>query len=210
MNKEQERLLDKGLMLPVVEEFYSLQGEGLQAGKPAAFVRIGGCDVGCEWCDSKESWNPSMFPPKPIEAILEQIQSYPASAVVITGGEPLSWNLDPLCALLKKHHIETYIETSGSQPMSGKWDWICLSPKKNSPPLDEVFEVADELKMIIHDETDFGWAESNSALANPDCALLLQPEWSKKEIMLPLIIAYILKNQQWRLSLQTHKWVRIP
>ena len=210
MNKEQENLLDLGLILPVVEEFYSLQGEGLQAGKAAAFVRIGGCDVGCAWCDSKESWNPSVFPPKTIESILKNIQSYHCKAVVITGGEPLSWNLNPLCELLKRHGIETYLETSGSQSLTGQWDWVCLSPKKNSPPLPDIFANAHELKVIIHDETDFIWAEENARRVKKTCALLLQPEWSRKDIMLPAIIDYILSHTQWRLSLQMHKWAKIP
>jgi organic radical activating enzyme len=204
------KLLDTGLYLPIVEEFYTLQGEGLQVGRAAYFVRVGGCDVACAWCDTKESWNPALFPPKPVDELVARTASYPAKAVVITGGEPLSWNLGYLCDELKKHDITTFLETSGSQELSGTWDWICLSPKKNAPPLDEIFDHAHELKVVIHDDSDFAWAEENAQKVPESTALLMQPEWSRRELMIPKIIDYILKNPRWRISVQTHKWLRIP
>ncbi len=204
------KLLNLGIHLPIVEEFYTLQGEGLQAGRAAYFVRIGGCDVACEWCDTKESWNPSMFPPQPVDDLVERAAAYPAKAIVVTGGEPLTWNLGYLCDELKKKDMTTFLETSGSQELSGTWDWICLSPKKNAPPLPDIFTYASELKVVIHDDSDFAWAEENADKTAPSTALLMQPEWSRREIMIPRIIDYIMKNPKWRISLQTHKWLKIP
>jgi organic radical activating enzyme len=204
------KLLSLGIHLPIVEEFYTLQGEGLQAGRAAYFVRIGGCDVACEWCDTKESWNPSMFPPQPVDDLVERAAAYAAKAIVVTGGEPLTWNLGYLCDELKKKDMTTFLETSGSQELSGTWDWICLSPKKNAPPLPDIFAFASELKVVIHDDSDFIWAEENADKTAPSTALLMQPEWSRREIMIPRIIDYIMKNPKWRISLQTHKWLKIP
>lgn len=208
VNKEE--LLNQGLILPVMEEFYSLQGEGYHTGEAAYFIRIGGCDVGCYWCDVKESWNAELHPAIAIDEIIERAASYPAKAVIITGGEPLNYNLDYLCNQLQNKGIKTFLETSGSSPMSGSWDWICLSPKHNIHPLENNLLLAGELKVIITDDTDFEWAEINAAKVNQACLLYLQPEWSKREKMMPKIIDYIMQNPKWRISLQSHKYMRIP
>lgn len=205
-----EDLLDKGIELPIMEEFYTLQGEGIQTGRAAYFVRLGGCDIACEWCDTKESWNSNLFPPKKVDDLLLRIMAAKAQSVVVTGGEPLNWNLDYLCQKLKENNIRTFLETSGSQPLSGLWDWICVSPKKSSPPLDYLLDKADELKVIVYDQTDFPWAEENASKVRPDCYLLLQPEWSQRQQITPVIIDYIKKFPQWRLSLQAHKFLKIP
>lgn len=193
-----------------MEEFYSLQGEGFHTGKPAYFTRIGGCDVGCRWCDIKESWDASKCPPVPAETIAEHAAEYPAKAIVITGGEPLLYNLDFLCEQLHQKGITIYLETSGSSELSGKWDWICLSPKMEFPPLDRIFSLADELKVIIEKKSDFIWAEENANKVRPGCILILQPEWSEKERMIPEIVNYIQSHPSWRISLQSHKYMRIP
>lgn len=193
-----------------MEAFYSLQGEGFHTGRPAWFLRIGGCDVGCQWCDVKESWTASQFPPVPTEEVIRQAASCPAGAVVVTGGEPMLYNLDLLCRGLKSHGIKTFLETSGSQKLSGEWDWICVSPKKGSPPLREVLLKANELKVIIHTQEDFSWAAQNAAGAGRDCILFLQPEWSRAEKMMPAIVDYIKSHPVWRISLQSHKYMRIP
>lgn len=206
----QQQLLDEGSLLPVMEMFYSLQGEGYHTGKAASFVRIGGCDVGCHWCDVKESWDASVHPLTSVEKIVETVCSFPAKAVVITGGEPLMYNLDKLCRLLKSKGISIFIETSGAYPISGRFDWICLSPKANHSPLPEVLLMADELKVIVHDESDFAWAEDNAAKVKERCLLFLQPEWSQHKIMLPLIVDYVQKNPKWMVSLQSHKYMNIP
>jgi len=197
-------------MLPVVEEFYSLQGEGYHVGKPAYFLRIGGCDVGCSWCDTKLSWNPELHPAIEIDTIIKNILDCPAKAVVITGGEPLIFNLDYLCDEVKKKEVLTLIETSGAHEFSGKWDWICLSPKRQMPAKAIYFEKANELKMIIQNENDFEWAIENSRHVNPQCELFLQPEWSNHKKMMPVIVDFILKNPEWKISLQAHKYMRIP
>lgn len=202
--------LESGLMLPLMEEFYTIQGEGYNTGTAAYFIRVGGCDVGCHWCDVKESWDPSVHPLTPVDRIVENASQYPAKAVVVTGGEPSTYNLEYLTSELKKRGIKTYIETSGAYPLTGIWDWVCLSPKKTSPPLVEAFEAADELKVIIHNRNDLVWAEKNAALVNKSCKLYLQPEWSKTKEIMPLIVDYIMKNPQWRVSLQTHKYMNIP
>jgi organic radical activating enzyme len=203
-------LLQNGRFLPIMEEFYSLQGEGYNTGKPAYFIRIGGCDVGCRWCDVKESWNRDLHPAKNVDDVVENATQQPAKAVVITGGEPLLYNLDYLCTKLKDNNISTYLETSGSAELSGKWDWICLSPKKNAPPIAKILDNANELKMIICSPDDFLWAEENSELVNKDCLLYLQPEWSTSKVMIQKIVDYILINPKWRISLQAHKYMRIP
>jgi len=193
-----------------MEAFYTIQGEGFNTGQAAYFIRVGGCDVGCKWCDVKESWNANDFPPVPTLNIVEQVVSCPAQAIVVTGGEPLLYNMDFLCREVKARGVSTYLETSGSQPLSGVWDWICLSPKKDSPPLNDVLLKANELKVIVHDETDFVWAEENSRLTSLDCILFLQPEWSVHERVMPVIINYIKNNPKWRISLQSHKYMHIP
>jgi 7-carboxy-7-deazaguanine synthase len=203
-------LLEKGLKLPVMEEFYSLQGEGFHTGEAAYFVRVGGCDVGCHWCDIKESWNADLHPPISTDGIIERAATYPAKAVIITGGEPLNYNLDYLCNQMKSKGIKTFLETSGSLPMSGSWDWICLSPKQNIHPTDSNLKLAGELKVIISELSDFEWAEINASKVSEACLLYLQPEWSKRNEMMPAIIDYIMQNPKWRISLQSHKYMRIP
>ncbi len=201
---------EKGLLLPVMEEFYSIQGEGIHTGKPAWFIRIGGCDVGCEWCDVKESWNPLMHPLLPLDDIINKALIIPSKYVVITGGEPLQFNLNPLCERLHKRQFLLFLETSGSCPLTGDWEWICLSPKKNSPPLPQLYDKANELKIIVSSEEDLQWAKFNAKQVNSNCNLLLQPEWSVKNKILPVVVDFILNNPQWRLSLQTHKYIGIP
>jgi organic radical activating enzyme len=198
-------------MLPLMEAFYSIQGEGFNTGKAAYFVRIGGCDVGCYWCDVKESWNADIHPPTSTDEIIEIItKNNPSQSVVVTGGEPLKYNLGYLCSGLKKHNIKAYLETSGSEKMTGNWDWVCLSPKKKCPPLPESYIMADELKVIIYDNSDFEWAEENVKFVKKHCKLILQPEWSKRKTMMPLIVDYILTNPIWNISLQSHKYMNIP
>lgn len=208
-----DELIDKsegGKFLPVVEEFYTLQGEGFHTGKAAYFLRLGGCDVGCSWCDSRFSWNPDIHPLVSSDILISNIIYSGTDSVVITGGEPLMWNLDYLCEGLKIKGINTFIETSGAYPLSGNWDWICLSPKKNSPPVNEIYKIADELKVIIQDNADFEWAEKYKQLVNISCRLYLQPEWSRFETIIPAIVEYVKKNSDWRVSLQVHKYMHIP
>jgi organic radical activating enzyme len=197
-------------LLPLVEEFFTLQGEGYHTGRAAYFIRLGGCDVGCSWCDSRFSWNPKLHPMVNADEIIENAIRSGTDSVVVTGGEPLMWNLDYLCSGLKKKKIKTFIETSGAYKLSGKWDWICLSPKQNMPPVEEICGVADELKVIIHDSGDFEWAEKYRKMVNVDCRLFLQPEWSRFGKITPEIVLYIKKNPSWRISLQSHKYMHIP
>lgn len=207
---EEQKIFEGGRKLPLVEEFYTIQGEGFHTGKAAYFIRIGGCDVGCSWCDTKFSWNPSLHPLVPAEQIVEHVCSHPAEAVVVTGGEPLMVNLDYLTTLLKQKGIETFLETSGAYPLSGLWDWICLSPKRNFPPVEELFGMAHELKVIIASEEDFAWAIENGSRVGEGCKLFLQPEWSRREAILPPIIEFVKNNPHWMISLQAHKYMRIP
>lgn len=200
----------EGLSLPLVEEFFTLQGEGFQSGRAAYFIRLGGCDVGCSWCDSRFSWNPEIHPLVSTDEIVRNAVASGTDSVVVTGGEPLTWNLDYLCSGLKKNNILTFIETSGAYPLSGEWDWICLSPKKNMPPADAICSQADELKVIIQDPTDFAWAEKYSKLVKDGCHLFLQPEWSKFDMIVPEIVEYIKGSPKWRMSLQIHKYMHIP
>lgn len=197
-------------MLPLMEEFYTIQGEGFNTGKAAYFIRLGGCDVGCPWCDVKESWDADLHPMTAADTIVENAKKYPAKAVVITGGEPLIYNLDYLTSELKKEGIKTFIETSGAYPISGFWDWICLSPKKFKPPTPSVLAAADELKVIVFNQSDFKWAEEHAALVSSSCKLYLQPEWSKAAIVTPMIVDYVMQNPKWEVSLQTHKYLNIP
>jgi 7-carboxy-7-deazaguanine synthase len=210
LNPEQQELLNEGSLLPVMEMFYSIQGEGYNTGKAAFFIRIGGCDVGCNWCDVKESWNASVHPLTPVEEIVENVKLYPAQSVVITGGEPLMYNLDKLCMLLKKHNISIFLETSGTYPLSGSFDWICVSPKLQLTPRRDMLQLADELKVIVYSEKDFDWAEQNVPLVKHKCLLYLQPEWSRYHKMLPAIVDYILNHPRWMFSLQSHKFMNIP
>ena len=209
MNKQTKDLVNKGIMLPLMEEFYTIQGEGYHTGKAAYFIRVGGCDVGCHWCDVKESWNAKLHPPTLADTIVENAKKY-ANTVVVTGGEPLMWSMNYLTDLLQKNNLKTHIETSGAYAFSGTWDWFCLSPKKTKLPLEEVYKEADELKMIIHNKSDFDFAEQQAKKVNANCELFLQPEWSKKEKMTPLIVDYVMKNPKWKISLQTHKYLNIP
>ena len=209
MNKETKDLIDQGKMLPLMEEFYTIQGEGYHTGKAAYFIRVGGCDVGCHWCDVKESWNAEIHPPTHVNTIVNHAKKY-SDTVVITGGEPLMWSMNYLTSELQNHGIKTHIETSGAYSFSGVWDWFCLSPKKTKLPLDEVYKEANELKMIIFNTSDFKFAEEQAAKVGVNCELFLQPEWSKKEKMTELIVEYVMKNPKWKISLQTHKYLNIP
>ena len=209
--KEKElTLLEQGLELPLMEEFYTIQGEGFHSGKPAYFIRVGGCDVGCHWCDVKESWDASLHPPTKVDDIVANAIKFPGKAVVVTGGEPSMYNLDYITAQLKSKGIETFIETSGAYNLTGQWDWVCLSPKKTSPPLKDNFAKANELKIIVHNKNDFEWAEKNAAQVTSSCKLFLQPEWSKAKEMMPLIVEYVMAHPEWNVSLQTHKYMNIP
>ena len=210
MGKTEIELLEGGRKLPVMEEFYTLQGEGFNTGKAAYFVRIGGCDVGCAWCDSKESWNASLFPPVPVEEVVERALQTPAKTVVVTGGEPSLYPLDIFTKALKEKGITTMVETSGAHRLTGVWDWICLSPKKNSPPRKEIYPLAHELKVVIQKEADLAWAEKNAALVSSACHLFLQPEWSVAKAVMPLLTGYVMQHPQWRISLQAHKYMGIP
>lgn len=201
---------EDGSLLPLMEAFYTIQGEGYHTGKAAYFIRLGGCDVGCHWCDVKESWDAALHPLTTVSEIVENASRYPSKAVVVTGGEPLLYNLDLLTSQLHEAGIRTFIETSGAYPLSGHWDWVCLSPKKFKAPRPEVIAAAGELKVIVFNKSDFAWAEKHAALAKPDCKLYLQPEWSKATEMTPLIVDYVMENPQWEVSLQTHKFMNIP
>jgi len=204
-----QELINKGEMLPLMEEFYTIQGEGFYTGKAAYFIRIGGCDVGCHWCDVKESWNAKLHPPTSTDIMVENA-SKNANTVVVTGGEPLMWKLDYLTNSLQKNNIKTHIETSGAYNLSGSWDWICLSPKKTKLPLEGIFSKAHELKMIIFNKNDFKFAEEQAAKVSENCELFLQPEWRNREKMIPQIVDYVMKNPKWKISLQTHKYLNIP
>ena len=209
LTKEIQILVEKGEMLPLMEEFYTIQGEGYHTGTSAYFIRIGGCDVGCHWCDVKESWNAELHPPTHISEIVANAKKL-AETVVITGGEPLMWDMSVITSKLKSENLKVHIETSGAYPLSGTWDWICLSPKKNKLPTLLVYENAHELKVIIHNKHDFTFAEEQANKVNDKAILFLQPEWSKKDEMTPLIVEYVMKNPKWRISLQTHKILNIP
>ena len=206
---ELKQKVNQGIYLPLMEAFYTLQGEGYHKGSAAYFIRIGGCDVGCHWCDVKESWDAQKHPPTGIESIVQEAKKW-SNTVVVTGGEPLMWPMYPLTTELKSKGIITHIETSGAYNLSGAWDWFCLSPKKTKLPTPEAYKAADELKMIIHNQNDFKFAEEQAALVGEDCILFLQPEWSKREQMMPEMVNYVLKNPRWKVSLQTHKYLNIP
>ena len=193
-----------------MEHFYTLQGEGFYQGKAAYFIRLGGCDVGCVWCDVKDSWDAEKHPVLKIEDLILNIEKTPAKLVVITGGEPLMHNLDELTRLLHAQGFETNIETSGPYPLSGSWNWICLSPKKFKAPLPGILPHANELKVVVFNQSDFDWAEKYAAMVSPGCKLYLQPEWDKASVVTPLIIEYIKQNPQWELSLQIHKYINVP
>jgi 7-carboxy-7-deazaguanine synthase len=196
--------------LPVMEDFYTLQGEGFHQGKAAYFVRLGGCDVGCVWCDVKDSWDASKHPSISEDEIVSRITQSAAKIVVITGGEPLMHNLDSLTTKIQSAGLQTHIESSGSHPLSGHWNWICLSPKKFKAPLPEILPLAHELKIVVFNKSDFEWAEQFRAQVSPSCKLYLQPEWDKRELVSPLIVDYIKNNPNWQLSLQVHKYINVP
>jgi 7-carboxy-7-deazaguanine synthase len=199
-----------GNRLPVMEQFYTLQGEGFHQGKAAYFIRLGGCDVGCVWCDVKESWDAEKYPQSDIDDLKSEVKKTPAEIVVITGGEPLMHNLNALTQTLQQAGLKTHLETSGAYPLSGSWDWICVSPKKFKAPLTEILPHANELKVVVFNRSDFNWAEKYAAQVSPACKLYLQPEWDKAAEMTPLIIDYIKTNPQWELSLQIHKYIHVP
>ncbi len=205
-----ETLLNIATTLPIMEAFYTLQGEGFHQGKAAYFIRLAGCDVGCVWCDVKESWDKDLYPLQSIEEIVAEAKKYPGKLIVITGGEPTLYNLDKLTKTLQQEGFETNIETSGSHLLSGTWNWICLSPKKFKPPLPGILRRANELKIIVFNKSDFAWAEKYAAEVSPSCKLYLQPEWNKAEIVTPWIIDYVKENPKWQLSLQIHKYINVP
>jgi 7-carboxy-7-deazaguanine synthase len=210
LNKQRHKKDTTMQQLPVMEQFYTLQGEGFHQGRAAYFIRLGGCDVGCVWCDVKDSWDADKHPKKNIAEIVSEAAKFPGRLAVITGGEPLMHQLTELTAALKDAGFNTNIETSGAHPISGDWDWICLSPKKFKAPLPGILPLAHELKVVIFNKTDFEWAEKYAALADPACKLYLQPEWDKAASVTPLIVDYIKANPQWELSLQVHKFINVP
>lgn len=193
-----------------MEAFYTIQGEGFHQGSAAYFIRLGGCDVGCVWCDVKESWDASLHPLKSIPEIVDEARQYPGRMAIITGGEPLMHDCTTLTRQLHASGFHTHIETSGAWPLSGNWDWICLSPKKFKAPLPEILGLANELKVVIFNKSDFDWAEKYAALVSPRCKLFLQPEWGKSAAVTPLIIDYIKNHPQWEFSLQLHKYIHVP
>lgn len=203
------RNLESGLSLPIMEHFYTIQGEGRYTGTAAYFIRIGGCDVRCHWCDVKESWNPAIHPVSSVDKIAE-IAASKSKTIVLTGGEPLMWNLEPLTIRLKNLGCRIHIETSGAYPLSGHIDWICLSPKKTALPLKSVYAKANELKVIIYNDHDFIFAEEQASNVNQNTILYLQPEWSKRNKVTTKIIDYVMKEPKWHISLQTHKYLNIP
>jgi len=210
MDKQTKLALENGDLLPLMEAFYTIQGEGFYSGKAAYFLRIGGCDVGCHWCDVKESWDADLHPPTSLIDIIKGIEEYSVDTVVITGGEPLMWNLDKLTEALINKGLKVHLETSGAHPLSGSFDWICFSPKKIQTPLNEIKPLANELKVIINNKNDFDWAEQQRKDLNDNCKLYLQAEWSKREEIIPLIIDFVKENKDWTISLQSHKYMNIP
>jgi organic radical activating enzyme len=200
----------KTATLPVMEHFYTIQGEGFHQGRAAYFIRLGGCDVGCVWCDVKDSWDAGRHPLRAIEDLVTEIKQYPVKIAVVTGGEPLMHDLTELTQQLQAAGLRTHMETSGSSPLSGSWDWITLSPKKFKAPLPEVVPFAHELKVVVFHKSDFAWAEQWASQVSPSCKLYLQPEWSKAEIVTPWIIEYVKAHPQWQLCLQIHKYIRVP
>ena len=196
--------------LPLVEEFFSVQGEGFHTGKPAYFIRLGGCDIGCSWCDTRFAWDASFHHMTDIDEIVMNVKDSGTKSVVVTGGEPLMWDLGNLCRVLKQNGIMTFLETSGAYEITGEWDWICLSPKKNMPPRQEILAIAGELKVVVENNTDFIWAEMQRMNVKGDCKLYLQPEWSRYEELIPVIVDYVKRNQVWSISLQAHKFMHIP
>ncbi len=200
----------KTTLLPVMERFYTLQGEGYHQGKAAYFIRLGGCDVGCVWCDVKDSWDAGKHPLVSIDNIVSEAERFPGRLAVVTGGEPLMHDLTLLTKSLHAASFKTNIETSGSSELTGEWDWICLSPKKFKAPLLPILPKAHELKVVVFNKSDFDWAEKNAEMVSPDCKLYLQPEWEKASLVTPMIIEYIKQHPRWELSLQIHKYINVP
>lgn len=198
-----------GQALPLMEAFYTIQGEGYHKGSAAYFIRLGGCDVGCHWCDVKESWDAQLHPPQDVDEIVEKSTNH-SGIVVITGGEPTLYNLAPLTTKLKAQQLRTHIETSGAHQLTGNWDWVCLSPKKRKLPTAGAYQKANELKAIIYNQHDFKFAEEQAEKVGSNCLLYLQPEWSVRQKMMPLIVDYVLKNPQWKVTLQSHKYLQVP
>jgi organic radical activating enzyme len=205
-----DELVKTGRALPIAEEFYSIQGEGYHTGKASYFIRIGGCDVGCEWCDTKQAWDAGLFEAVDTDRIVGNITANSSKAVVVTGGEPLLYNLDYLCRELKKSGISTFLETSGKEKLTGIWDWICLSPKRKHLPKEEIYNRADELKIIVSEIRDIEFGEDESGKVGRDCILYLQPEWKNRKAILPIIVEYVLNNPKWKISLQMHKYIGMP
>jgi 7-carboxy-7-deazaguanine synthase len=196
--------------LPLMEDFYTIQGEGFYQGHAAYFIRLGGCDVGCVWCDVKESWDAEQHPLVHVEIVAARAAASGSKLAVVTGGEPVMYELSALTKALQEHGLKTNIETSGAYPLTGEWNWVCLSPKKFKAPVFSIYEKANELKVIIYNKSDFAWAEEHAARVKSTCQLFLQPEWSKEKEMLPLIIDYVKNNPKWQVSLQVHKYMNIP
>ncbi len=205
-----EDIFEGGKKLPLVESFYTIQGEGYHTGKAAYFIRLGGCDIGCSWCDAKFTWNRHLHPLVNTDEIIRRALINPSKSVVVTGGEPATYPLDYLCSRLKENSIETYLETSGAYSLTGRWNWICLSPKKQNQPQPEIFKVADELKVIVSHLDDIEWAEESARKVKKSCMLYLQPEWSQYEKIIFDVVNYVKKNPIWNISLQAHKFMHIP
>lgn len=210
LDTEAAEELSGGRKLPIMEEFYTVQGEGAHTGKAAYFIRIGGCDVGCHWCDVKESWDASIHPLVDVNKVVSNAASFPAKTVVITGGEPLTFNLDFITKKLTQAGLAVHLETSGAHNFSGTFDWVCLSPKKTAPPKDVYYKQADELKVIVYNRHDFDWAKEHASKVSDKCVLYLQPEWSKREEVMPLVVDFVMNNPEWNISLQSHKYMNIP
>jgi len=210
MIADKQRAVSAGTSLPIMEHFYTLQGEGHHTGKAAYFIRLGGCDVGCHWCDVKESWEAADHPVLTVEEIVGHAENQPARFAVVTGGEPVMYQLDNISESLRAAGFYLAIETSGAYPLSGEWDWICLSPKKRKAPQAEFYEKAHELKVVVYNQDDFKWAELQASKVNKNCKLYLQAEWSVRDKISPQIIEYIKKHPQWQISIQSHKYLNIP
>lgn len=207
---ERIKLYEGGRKLPLVEDFYTIQGEGFHAGKPAYFIRLGGCDVRCSWCDAKNTWHSLLYPPVDVQTIADRAADCPAQTVVVTGGEPLLYPLDPLTEALHERGLKIFLETSGSEPFTGQFDWVCLSPKSRRRPMIMSFVAANELKVIVESKADLEWAEYNASKANENCLLYLQPEWSVAERIMPVLVEYVKAHPKWNISIQTHKYMHIP
>ncbi|MFC2117832.1 7-carboxy-7-deazaguanine synthase QueE [Bacteroidota bacterium] len=199
-----------GKCLPLIDDFNTIQGEGYYTGKPAYFIRLGGCDSACSWCDTKVLWDPDIHDLVSIDEILKRSIDYKAQNLVVTGGEPSKYNLQPLCELFKAYNINTFVETAGTHNLTGEWKWICLSPKKHAPPVEDIYKMAHELKVVVFNEEDFLWAEETAEKVNKNCKLFLQPEWSRHKKMIALIVDYVKNNPKWRISIQAHKFMGIP